>query len=93
MTEKIKRLFNKKCPKPAHKNLMGNYYEFDGKLMKDVDTAFELVKHIYNCGGVVVEHLTQKGTVIFLDEIPSVVAERAKKRGLETCSVDEIYNK
>lgn len=94
MTEKIKRLFNKKCPKPRHKNLVGQYFEFDSKLMHDVDTAFGLIKQIYDNGGVVVEHLVGSGSVVHPDEIepPQPQLEKIKKRGLESISVSELYS-
>lgn len=93
MTEKIKRLFNKKSPKPGHKTIVGNYYEFDHKLMHDVDTAFMLVKKIYDNGGTTVEHLVGSGTVIYLDEEPPTEQqlEKIKKRGLEAMSVSELF--
>lgn len=93
MTEKIKRLYNKKSPKPGHKTIVGNYYEFDHKLMHDVDTAFMLVKKIYDNGGTTVEHLVGSGTVIYLDEEPPTEQqlEKIKKRGLEAMSVSELF--
>ena len=58
MTEKIKRLYNKKSPMPRFKSLLGYRFELDRKIMHDVDEAFELVKRIYENGGMVCERIT-----------------------------------
>lgn len=93
MTEKIKRLFGKKSPKPGHKTIVDQYFEFDHKLMHDVDTAFMLIKKIYDNGGVTVEHLTKAGKVIFHDDFPPNENQLAKlkSRGLEAISVSELF--
>jgi len=94
ITEKIKRLYNKKNPKPHHKSLLDEHFEFDGHLLKEVDEAFELVKEIYDCGGVTHEHCTGSGTVVFYcdseDEIPAGAKEKIKKRGLKYITVEEL---
>lgn len=93
MTEKIKRLYNKKNPKPHHKSLLDQHFEFDGHLLKEVDEAFELIKEIYDCGGIVHEHCTGNGNVIFYDVIPDGAAEKIKKRGLECILLDDLRQK
>ena len=80
VTEKIKRLFGKVSPKPKFKKLIGQKFEIDGKLFKDVDTTFELVKKIYEYGGCVYEHLTTGGTVIFQDEISDQIKTKIRKK-------------
>ena len=91
VTEKIKRLFGKVSPKPKFKKLIGQKFEIDGKLFKDVDTTFELVKKIYEYGGSVYEHLTSDGTVIFQDEIPAQLKAKITKRGLKCITIDDFY--
>ncbi len=93
MTEKIKRLFNKVSPRPRFKKLVGQKFEIDGKLLKDVDTSFELVKKIYEYGGFVSEHLVGEGTVIFADEPAQQAVEKITKRGLKTITLEDFYSK
>lgn len=93
MTEKIKRLFNKVSPRPRFKKLVGQKFEIDGKLLKDVDTSFELVKKIYEYGGFVSEHLVGEGTVIFADEPTQQAVEKITKRGLKTITLEDFYSK
>lgn len=93
MTEKIKRLFNKVSPRPRFKKLIGQKFEIDGKLLKDVDTSFELVKKIYEYGGFVSEHLVGEGTVIFADEPAQQAVEKITKRGLKTITLEDFYSK
>ncbi len=94
MTEKIKRLFGKKSPKPGHKTIVDEYFEFDSKLMHDVDTAFMLTKKIYDNGGVTVEHLTRKGKVVFSDDfLPDEnKLKKIKARGLEAVTVTDLMS-
>jgi len=91
ITEKIKRLYNKKCPKPHHKTLIGESFELDAKLLKDVDVAFELVKKIYDNGGVVSERINGKGTVLFLDDnINPELRKKIERRNLKIMTIDEL---
>ncbi|MCR5189562.1 MAG: hypothetical protein K6C97_11560, partial [Treponema sp.] len=57
MMEKISRLFGKVSPRPRFKTLVGKKFELDKKILRDVDYAFELVKRIYDNGGMVVDHV------------------------------------
>ena len=97
MTEKIKRLYNKKNPMPRHKGLLGLHIELDGKILKDVDYAFELVKRIYDNGGTVHEHCTGSGFVVFdlesAGEVNPNLAEKIKKRGLEILTLGQLEEK
>lgn len=97
ITEKIKRLYDKKNPKPHHKSLLDKHFEFDGKLLKNVDVAFELIKNIYDCGGIVHEHCMPGGILVCNytndKEIPDVFKEKAQKRGLEIISYGELQEK
>lgn len=90
MLEKIKRLFNKKSPKPRYKTVLNQYFEFDKKLLNDVDVSFELIKQIYDNGGIVSEHLTVKGSVIFLEEPDENVKMKIEKRGLKIIMLEEL---
>ena len=91
ITEKIKRLYNKRNPKPRYKKLVGQSFEFDSKLLKDVDLAFELIKKIYECGGMVCEHLTGSGSIIFVDEnIPEGLAQKIAKRNLKIVTIEQL---
>ena len=93
ITEKIKRLYNKKNPMPRFNNLKGMSFEFDNKLLKDVDLAFEVIKKIYDCGGVVREHLDgrEKGIVLFKnDEIHPELKKKIEKRNLKALSLSEL---
>ena len=94
MLEKIKRLYNKKNPIPRHKGLLGKHLELDGKILKDVDYAFELVKRIYDNGGVTHEHCTGSGAVVFdvesADELNEHLVEKIKKRGLEVMTLGQL---
>jgi hypothetical protein len=94
MLEKIKRLYNKKNPIPRHKGLLGKHIELDGKILKDVDYAFELVKRIYDNGGISHEHCTGSGAVVFdvesADELNEHLVEKIKKRGLEVMTLGQL---
>lgn len=90
MTEKIKRLFTKKNPKPRFKTVLNQKFEFDSKLLKDVDLAFDLVRQIYDNGGSVFEHLVGSGSVICLEEPCEQYAAKCKKRGLEIILYEQI---
>ena len=92
MTEKIKRLYGKKSPKPNHKAVLDQKFEFDHKLMKDVDTAFVLIKKIYDNGGVTYEHATGSGNVVCLEEPPAEFVKKVEGRGLKIILVDELMN-
>lgn len=90
MTEKIHRLFNKKSPKPHFKTVLNEVYEIDGKILKDVDLGFELVKQIYDNGGVVKEHLVGNGNAVF-DSMPNQqLAAKIEKRGLKIVLLDDL---
>lgn len=90
MTEKIKRLYGKKSSKPSHKTVLNQKFEFDHKLLKDVDTAFVLIKKIYDNGGVTYEHATGSGSVICLEEPHEEFAKKVELRGLKVLTLDEI---
>lgn len=91
MLEKIKRLYGKKSPKPRYKTVLDRHFEFDRNIFHDVDTAFELIKRIYDNGGTVFEHLTGNGEVIFAEEPNPAVLEKLKKRGLKAITSDELF--
>jgi len=90
MTEKIKRLYGKKSPKPGHKTVLNQKFEFDHKLLKDVDTAFVLIKKIYDNGGVTYEHATGSGSVVCLEEPHAEFVKKVESRGLKVMLLDEL---
>jgi len=90
VTEKIKRLYGKQSPMPRFKTLLGQRFELDGKILRDVDTAFELVKRIYENGGITGERLNGKGTLVFLSEPHPEHRKRLEKRGLKVMLLEEL---
>lgn len=94
MTEKIKRLFNKKNPMPRHKSLLGKHIELDGKILRDVDYAFALVKRIYDCGGIIHEHCTGSGLSVFdvedVNELNPNLVKKIQNRGLEVVTLSGL---
>ena len=91
MLEKIKRLYGKKSPKPRYKTVLNRKFEFDRNVLHDVDTAFELIKRIYDNGGTVYEHLTADGEVIFSELPKAEVQEKLKKRGLKPVFIEDLF--
>ena len=93
MTEKIKRLYGKQSPMPHFKTVAGERFELDNKILRDVDSAFELVKKIYDNGGVTGEHLTGRGYSVFLNEPHSELRKKIEKRGLKVILLSELEEK
>jgi len=97
MQEKIKRLYNKKNPMPRHKGVPGIHIELDGHILKDVDYAFELVKRIYDNGGIVHEHCTGSGLCVFdvenKGELNENLVAKVEKRGLQVITLAELEEK
>ena len=90
MLEKIKRLYGKKSPKPRYKTVLNRKFEFDRNVLHDVDTAFELIKRIYDNGGTVYEHLAADGEVIFSELPKDEVLEKLKNRRKTPITSDEL---
>lgn len=90
VTEKMKRLFGKKNPKPKYKTVLNQKFEFEPKLLKDVDISFDLVKQIYENGGTVYEHLVGSGNVIYINEPHEEAVKKCEKRGLKAMLLDEL---
>lgn len=93
MTEKIKRLYGKQSPMPHFKTVAGERFELDNKILRDVDFAFELVKKIYDNGGVTGEHLTGRGYSVFLNEPHLELRKKIEKRGLKVILLSELEEK
>ena len=93
MTEKIKRLYGKQSPMPHFKTVAGERFELDNKILRDVDFAFELVKKIYDNGGVTGEHLTGRGYSVFLNEPHPELRKKIEKRGLKVILLSELEEK
>ena len=93
MTEKIKRLYGKKSPMPHFKTVDGERFELDHKILRDVDEAFELVKKIYDNGGVTGEHLTGSGWAVFNEPPHPEHVKKLEKRGLKVMLLKELAEK
>ncbi len=93
MTEKIKRLYGKKSPMPHFKTVLGERFELDNKILRDVDSAFELVKKIYDNGGTTGEHLTGSGYAVFLGMPNAEHVKKIEKRGLKVMLLEELESK
>lgn len=93
MTEKIKRLYGKKSPKPKFKTVLDERFELDRKILRDVDYSLELVKRIYDNGGIAGEHFSGSGYYVF-ESLPN--AEHVRKienRGLKVILLSDLENK
>jgi hypothetical protein len=91
--EKIKRLYGKQSPMPRYKTVLGQRFELDHKIMHDVDAAFELVKKIYDNGGVTGEHLTGSGYAVFSAMPHPELVKKIEKRGLKVMLLEELEEK
>lgn len=90
---KITRLYGKQSPKPRFKTVLGQRFELDKKVLRDVDRAFELVRRIYDNGGIVAEHISGNGEVVFEDEPHPEQKKRLKSRGLGVISLPDLEAK
>ena len=93
MTEKIKRLYGKKSPMPHFKTVTDERFELDSKILRDVDYAFELVKKIYDNGGITGEHLTGNGYAVFKGMPVPEHVKKIEKRGLKIMLLEELEGK
>lgn len=93
MTEKIKRLYGKKSPMPHFRTVTGERFELDSKILRDVDYAFELVKKIYDNGGITGEHLTGNGYAVFKGMPVPEHVKKIEKRGLKIMLLEELEGK
>ncbi len=93
MTEKIKRLYGKTSPMPKHKYLKGMNIELNGKLLSDVDYAFELAKQIYDCGGTLHERLSGNGLIVFEEMPAKELTEKLAKRKLTAVTAEQLEAK
>ena len=78
---------------PHFKTVAGERFELDNKILRDVDFAFELVKKIYDNGGVTGEHLTGRGYSVFLNEPHPELRKKIEKRGLKVILLSELEEK
>ena len=98
VTEKIKRLYGKKSPMPHFKTVLGECFELDKKLLRDVDRAFELVKRIYDNGGMVNERINgtkDKTAFVVFETMPEnpYILQKLKDRRLVPMSVKDLESK
>lgn len=92
--EKIKKLYGKKKPQVQKNIFNGTKFEIDGKFLRKVDDAYEIVKLIYDYGGIISEHISNKGYVVFENEnVPEGLKTKIQKRGLELISIDCVKSK
>ena len=78
---------------PHFKTVLGERFELDNKILRDVDYAFELVKKIYDNGGVTGEHLTANGWAVF-EKMPNPEhVKKIEKRGLKIILLKELEKK
>jgi hypothetical protein len=78
---------------PHFKTVVGERFELDHKILRDVDNAFELVKKIYDNGGSTGEHLTSKGWAVFESEPHPELRKKIEKRGLKVMLLKELESK
>ena len=93
MLEKIKRMYGKKSPMPKFKTVAGQIFQLDHKILKDPVKALELIKKIYDNGGITGDRLTGKGTVVFEKKPHEEVVKKIEKRGLLTITLEELEGK
>ena len=93
MNEKIKRMYGKKSPMPRYKSVLGEKFQLDGKILRDVDYALELVKKIYDNGGITGDHLTGKGNVVFEDMPNEHLVKKIEGRGLGVMLLSDLEAK
>ena len=75
---------------PHFKTVLGERFELDNKILRDVDYAFELVKKIYDNGGVTGEHLTASGNAVFISMPNPEHVKKIEKRGLKIMLLEEL---
>jgi hypothetical protein len=77
--------------------VLGERFELDGKILREVDDAFELVKRIYDNGGIVHEHCTGSGLCVFdvenVSELNENLVAKVQKRGLEVITLSDLESK
>ena len=93
MLEKIRRMYGKKSPMPRFKTVVGQKFQLDGRILKDPEGALELIKRIYDNGGITGEHLTGKGSVVFEKMPHEEVIKKVEKRGLSVITLEELEGK
>ena len=88
--EKIARLYGKQNPMPHFKTVLGQHFELDRRIMNDVDLAFDLVKQIYDNGGVTVERLQEKGLAVFERAPNDQHQKKLADRGIKVMTLDQL---
>lgn len=88
--EKTKRLYGKKNPIPRYKTVLNQKFQIGGKNFRDVDRVFELVKKIYDNGGVTYEHLIGEGNVVLESEPHPELRKKIEKNGKKIILIDEL---
>lgn len=91
MTAKIKEYYNRRSPNPIRKTWAGQKFEINKKVFTDLERALNIVKRIYEGGGVIFERLKDKGNVVFLDDnIEPEKKASMERKGLKIILAEEI---
>ena len=87
---KIEKMMNKKNPFPAKCSITGKQVEIDRNIMHDPESAYEIVKKIYDHGGMIVNKLNNNGYFIIQSHIPSNVRQKYESRNNKVLTLDEL---
>lgn len=87
---KIDKLINKKNAFAKNKPFFGKQFELDRGIYHDLEDAYEVVKTLYDEGGVVSQHISGKGYFVIKDAISEKVREKYEKRGIEVVTLDKV---
>lgn len=91
MMTKIKSFYTKRSPNPIRKTYIGQKFEINKKVFSDLERALNIVKRIYEGGGVIVERLKEKGNIVFLEgTVEPEKKESILKKGYSIVYVEEI---
>ncbi|MCR5613888.1 exonuclease domain-containing protein [Treponema sp.] len=91
MMTKIKAFYTKRSPNPIRKTYVGQKFELNKTVFTDLDRALNLVKRIYDGGGVIYERLKGDGNIVFLeDNLESEKREAILKKGYKIIFAEEI---
>ena len=91
MMTKIKSFYTRRSPNPIRKIYAGQKFEINKKVFSDLERALNIVKRIYEGGGVIVERLKEKGNIVFLEgTLEPEKKESILKKGYSIVYAEEI---
>lgn len=90
LKEKIEKLTNKKNPFPKKDVFKKKMFELDRLIYKDLESALDIAKMIYDHGGVITRHVSQNGYYICLENVPANVKEKYEARGNVVLNLAEL---